>query len=78
MVKSTDVTFKYDLNNLKCLLHLKLSVICFLKEIIDKELINSNILTILFNYKKKTIYIIRAIYLTHKKKKKHMFKDLAT
>lgn len=39
VVKSTDVTFKYDLNNLKCLLHLKLSVICFLKEIIDKELI---------------------------------------
>lgn len=53
VVKSTDVTFKYDLNNLKSLLHLKLSVICFLKEIIDKELINSNILTILFNYKKK-------------------------
>lgn len=56
VVKSTDVTFKYDLNNLKSLLHLKLSVICFLKEIIDKELINSNILTILFNYKKK-LYI---------------------
>lgn len=56
MVKSTDVTFKYDLNNLKSLLHLKLSVIYFLKEIIDKELINSNILTILFNYKKK-LYI---------------------
>lgn len=56
VVKSTDVTFKYDLNNLKSLLHLKLSVICFLKEIIDKELINRNILTILFNYKKK-LYI---------------------